>query len=317
MPREAFFSGGETTIRLEPEQEKALANEPCADCTDPLGDHVVQNAPVKGVKELFCTTCGACRIRYSYAYAMAVSRRQERGLPDFPAIGLPTTGDIRPRFEPLELPPDLFDAIVGHDDVKLLLKGGLTAPKPVHFLLYGPPASAKTIFLMETERIPGAYYAVGSTATRAGIRQLLVDTMPRVLIIDELEKIQNVKDLAVLLSIMETGVLTETMFGRHERIVYPLRVFAAANEIDAVKPELMSRFQKVRFRAYTQTDFLFVARWVLENREGLDPDLATRIAYATWNTLGSRDVRDAVRIARLLTKPEDLDGLVAALKRLQ
>lgn len=59
-------------------------------------------------------------------------------------------------------------------------------------------------------------------------------------------------------------------------------------------------------------EFLKVAS-VAENREGKAP--ADAIAKAVWNDLGSRDVRDAVRIARLLRDPADLPRIVDLLKR--
>lgn len=71
--------------------------------------------------------------------------------------------------------------------------------------MYGPPTSSKSLFLMELERIPGPYYGLGSTTSRAGLRQTLVDLKPNILLIDELEKIRTMQDYAVLLSAMDTG----------------------------------------------------------------------------------------------------------------
>ena len=41
----------------------------------------------------------------------------------------------------------LFDSIVGFDDVKELFDMSIRAAKPVHLLLVGPPASAKSLFM--------------------------------------------------------------------------------------------------------------------------------------------------------------------------
>lgn len=46
-------------------------------------------------------------------------------------------------------PEPLFDSIVGYDDVKRLFSLSLSSDKPVHILLVGPPASAKTLFMLE------------------------------------------------------------------------------------------------------------------------------------------------------------------------
>ena len=60
-----------------------------------------------------------------------------------------------PRRETLTLPADIFDDIIGHDDVKDLLRATLLAEKPVHVLLAGPPALAKSLFLWDIERAYG------------------------------------------------------------------------------------------------------------------------------------------------------------------
>ncbi len=255
-------------------------------------------------------------------HAMRLSHRLQLGLRsgDGPPRGARIAGvsdgrgSDRPAFE---VPEDLFAHIVGHDDVKRLLRFGLKARRPVHFLLYGPAASAKSLFLMDLERLPGAYYGLGSTTSRAGLRQTLLELRPSLLLIDELEKIHTMRDYAVLLSAMETGITTQTMFDRHDRISHHVRVVAAANDISKVAPELRSRFSKVQFRPYTPEEFLSVAAKVVEHYEGVATDVASKIALAVWNDLRSRDVRDAVRVARMLEDPNDLPDLIALLKRLQ
>lgn len=53
-----------------------------------------------------------------------------------------------PQSAPLvELGNDLFSDIIGHEEVKELLTATLLAEKPVHVMLTGPPALAKTLFL--------------------------------------------------------------------------------------------------------------------------------------------------------------------------
>jgi len=49
--------------------------------------------------------------------------------------------------KPLTLPEEMFEDIIGHDDIKELLTAVLLAEKPVHVLLAGPPALAKSLFL--------------------------------------------------------------------------------------------------------------------------------------------------------------------------
>ena len=106
-----------------------------------------------------------------------MNMREERGLP-----GIPEASEVEAA--PIAFPEDIFDPVVGYDDVKWLLRRSLASERLLHFLFVGPPASAKSLLLMELERLDGAYYAVGSSSTRAGLRQLLFDLRPRILLID-------------------------------------------------------------------------------------------------------------------------------------
>ncbi|MFL6460960.1 MAG: hypothetical protein ACJ71J_08425 [Nitrososphaeraceae archaeon] len=42
---------------------------------------------------------------------------------------------------------NFFDYIIGYNDVKKFLRMSINADEPVHILLIGPPASAKTMFI--------------------------------------------------------------------------------------------------------------------------------------------------------------------------
>src|SRR5215204_4307879 len=85
----------------------------------------------------------------------------------------------------------LFDDIVGFEDVKALFEMAIKAERPVHLLLCGPPASAKSLFMRSLTRFERSYYAVGSSSTKSGIFDYLFEHRPRYFIIDELEKINK------------------------------------------------------------------------------------------------------------------------------
>jgi len=106
------------------------------------------------------------------------------------------------------LPNDLFNDIIGHDEVKEMLIAALSALKPVHVLLAGPPALAKTLFLWDIERVYGesALWLLGSATSKAGLWDVIGERQPRVLLIDEIDRMSAV-DAAGLLSLMEGGRL--------------------------------------------------------------------------------------------------------------
>ena len=200
--------------------------------------------------------------------------------------------------EKLGLSESLFEDIIGHDDVKELLRASLMAEKPVHVLLTGPPALAKTLFLWDIEQAGGekAIWLVGSATSKAGLWDLIAERHPQILLIDELDKM-NAADTAALLTMMEGGRLVRAKKGRELDLHNPLWVIAASNRMDILSPELRSRFAIRRLNPYDRAEFLTVVKGVLARRESLSPELADEIAQ---NLDGkSQDVRDAIRVARL------------------
>ena len=210
--------------------------------------------------------------------------------------GAPTPTETRN--QNLEVPEDIFEDIIGHEEVKELIRACLLAEKPVHVLLTGPPALAKTLFLWDIERIGGekAVWLVGSAISKAGLWDLVTERQPRVLLVDELDKV-NAADTAALLSIMEGGRLVRAKKGRELDTRVDVRIVAATNVDSRLSPELRSRFAIRRLSVYNREEFRTVVKGVLVHREGLELETAEEIAQAVNGR--SQDVRDAVRIARL------------------
>ena len=72
----------------------------------------------------------------------------------------------------------LLDDIYGFEDVKDLFKMAIQAERPVHLLLCGPPASAKSLFMRSLTKLERSYYAVGSSSTKSGIFDYLFEHRP-------------------------------------------------------------------------------------------------------------------------------------------
>jgi Holliday junction DNA helicase RuvB len=228
-------------------------------------------------------------------------------------------GLIEPPEEEEHIPPDLFDIVIGHDGKKELIIRSIGAPEPVHFLLFGVPASAKSLMLEELNRLPRSKFILGSNLSKAGLYDVLLNEKdkPRFLIVDELDKIDDQANLAALLSLMERGIITETKYKRHRQIKLKCWVFASANETRRIPSELMSRFLLLKFQPYSDAEFMDVSVNVLTKREGVNESLALYISQKVMEELFSRDVRDAVKVARLLkgdTRTE-VDHIMGILKK--
>ena len=214
----------------------------------------------------------------------------------------------------VEIPGDLFDIIEGHDDIKDLVRRALDSQRPVHLLFAGVPASAKTMFLTELSRL-GAPYVLGSQSTKAGLAKFLFDTQPSILLVDEIDHF-GTKDIAVLLSVMETGVVSETKYSRRREVKLDTKVFAASNTVN-MPSELLSRFMVLYFQPYDEADFLKVASNVMIKREGVESQLAEYIALKVWQLSRRQfaDPRAAVRIARLTKSKDDVDNVLGTANR--
>jgi replication-associated recombination protein RarA len=209
-------------------------------------------------------------------------------------------------------PEPLFESIVGYSDVKRLFQLSFSSEKPVHMLLVGPPASAKTLFMVECMRLERSYFTLGSHSTKSGMIDYLFDKRPRYLIVDEIEHMPA-KDQTALLSLMETGILAETKFQKTRNTHLKTWVFATTNATDRMLTPLLSRFVVLHFKQYSFGSFQEVSTHIL-GREGVAPDVAVAIAEVVWTKLKSKDIRDCIKIGRLAKTKEDVEWIAQTLR---
>lgn len=219
----------------------------------------------------------------------------EAELPQGASILDATVGDLE---EQKFNPEEMFSDIIGYDDIKELLRESLQLDKPIHVLLYGPPSLAKSMFLWDIERAFGdlSLPLLGSATSHAGLWDMIADRKPRVILVDEIEKMALV-DMAGLLSIMQTGRIIRAKVGRKLDVMIKAWVICAANRIHKLPPELISRFSVHQLAEYAAKEFRDVVTSVLVAHEDTDQDDAHEIAMRLVGR--THDVRDAVRVARL------------------
>jgi Holliday junction DNA helicase RuvB len=201
-----------------------------------------------------------------------------------------------------------FSVIEGYDDLKRVFGMSLGAEKPVHILLVGPPATAKTMFLMEIEKLPESRFVIAGTMTRVGLRDVLFYEKPKYLLIDELDKINDRDDLSALLTWMESGRVVVTTHNVSKSVEGVGWVFAAANSASRLPVELLDRFKVFQLKPYTEDEYVRVAASYLEKGEKVQRGLAEYIVRQTVKF--SKSVREAIRVARLAKTKEDVDFLM-------
>lgn len=209
-----------------------------------------------------------------------------------------------------ELPPEerFFSEIVGYSSIKKLLMRSLISKEPVNILLTGPSASSKTIFLLEMMKgLNDAYFIDGVGSSGVGVVDYLFDhPSTKYLLIDEIDKMKK-SDQAALLNVMETGILSSTKIRKTRERKMRLWIFATSNNLEKISKPLKSRFLVFYLPEYTYHEFMEIAIKLLYDRYNISTETASKIAERVWNELGSKDIRDILKIGKLV-KPEEIDS---------
>jgi Holliday junction DNA helicase RuvB len=204
-----------------------------------------------------------------------------------------------------------FSNVVGYPEIKKLLLRSIVSKEPVHVLLTGPSSSSKTVFLIEMlEGLDNAYFIDAVGASGAGMVDHLFNGSTKYLLVDEIDKMKK-SDQSSLLNIMETGMLSETKLKGKTRLrKMKLWIFATSNDANRLSPALRSRFMELELQEYTYDEFVEIVSRLLKTKYKLDSTISEKISYEVWYTMKSKDVRDAIRIAKLAKSSEDVDWLV-------
>jgi Holliday junction DNA helicase RuvB len=215
-------------------------------------------------------------------------------------------------------PPEerFFSTIYGYADIKKLLMRAIVSKESLAILLCGPPASSKTIFLMDMMKgLHNTCYIDCTNTTGAGLVERLFKDDIQHLLLDEVEKMPK-KDQSVLLNVIETGMLIETKISKtRSKKLNNLKVFATTNNVDVLSQPLRSRFMEFRLPEYNFEQFSEIARRLLSKRLGHSNQVADEIARSVWSEMNSKDIRDVLSIAKLVHSVEDISWLVQIHKK--
>jgi MoxR-like ATPase len=134
------------------------------------------------------------------------------------------------------------------DDVKEMMLRALESPERAHTLLIGPPACAKSLFMLGIEKFLGTkvYFAEGAATTKAGLQRFIAENPQKeIIIIDEIDKMP-MKDQEGLLTMMERAVFTSTKIRNTKTVKANMVIFATSNSTDRLNNHCLvdSRFLK-------------------------------------------------------------------------
>jgi replication-associated recombination protein RarA len=155
-----------------------------------------------------------------------------------------------------------FGNIEGYDDIKDIVRRAFSSEENYNLLLCGPPASAKTLFLLGILEYRNGVYFDGSNTTNR-ILDVLEEERPKIICIDELDKMPR-QFQNQLLNFMESGrVKVDQQKKQYDFVIKGAKVFATSNDIGRLSKPLQSRFRKLFLPRYSEAQFLHVSEKVL------------------------------------------------------
>jgi holliday junction DNA helicase RuvB len=198
----------------------------------------------------------------------------------------------------------VFSRIEGLDDIKEMMLRALESHERAHTLLVGPPACAKSLFMLEMEKLMSSksYFAEGASTTRAGIRKFISENPHKeIIIIDEIDKMP-MKDQEGLLTMMERGEFASTKVRKTQTVKANIAIFATSNSTERLSKPLLSRFTVYEIPKYSYPEFEAISVSIIKK---LSHNVVIQIASSVWKT-GSKDIRDVLKIAKL-SNPSDTE----------
>jgi Holliday junction resolvasome RuvABC ATP-dependent DNA helicase subunit len=212
----------------------------------------------------------------------------------------------------------LFNEVYGYDDLKQLLCRMLASKESVSGVLIGPPASGKTMFLLAIQHSmeENVFFIDTTNASGAGIIDKLFsrpDT--KIILVDEIEKM-NKRDQNMLLNLLETGILTSTKIRKTAEIEFKgIKLFATSNDIDRLSKPLRSRLIELHLPEYSKMEFTNIVIRLTHSRYKLNEETSKEIARVVWHEMGTKDIRDALQLSKLVTNIDDVKVMAATIMK--
>lgn len=114
----------------------------------------------------------------------------------------------------------------------------------------------------------------------------------------------------MLLSLMETGILTQTMHKKVRQTHLKTWVFATSNGTKRLSQPLLSRFRVMYVNQYDFAQFYEISVKQLLH-EGLSQYTADEITKSVWEQLPNPNIRNCMQIGRLVKNEQNIEMAIA------
>jgi Holliday junction DNA helicase RuvB len=202
-----------------------------------------------------------------------------------------------------------FSDIHLYDDLKQLLSKMLVSKESMHCVLVGPPASGKTMFLLAIQNnMKDVCFIDATNASGAGIvDKLFAYPRTKIILIDEIEKMTK-RDQNMLLNLLETSMLVSTKVGKTQEMKFAgVKLFGTSNDIELISKPLRSRLMEFHLPEYNFDEFREIVVKLSSNIPRLNREIADKIAFVVWYEMGTKDVRDALQLIKLVRNVDDIE----------
>jgi len=206
-----------------------------------------------------------------------------------------------------------FNNIDGYYDIKEIVIRALSSEDQYNLMFIGEPASGKTLFLQGIMDMRKDAVYFDSTNTTNKILDILEQKRPKIICLDEIEKMSRPWQ-EKLLNLLESGkVDVEQQKKSYHFEIKGIKVFTTCNDIDRLSKPLASRFRKLFLPKYSEEVFLSVAEKVLPKTS---PSIARYIGSKVYQTDG--DIRSVIQIGRLVQRsdgPQEIEMIMNTLMK--
>jgi holliday junction DNA helicase RuvB len=159
-----------------------------------------------------------------------------------------------------------------------------------------------------------AYFTLGAHSSKAGMLNTLFEKRPRYLLIDEIEHM-SIHDQTVLLSLMQSGIISETKVRKTRSTQLRTWVFATSNGTKKLSEALLSRFMVIELEKYSYEEFRDISVRLLANDEEVEFDLANTIAEEVYENFKNPNIRDVIKIGKIARNRSDVLMIVRRLMK--
>lgn len=215
--------------------------------------------------------------------------------------------DLEP-IEDVEVDLSTFDKLIEVREIDRRVKKVMerASKKPgIHVALIGGPGTGKSLIASCIEESTRSAWISGTDMTKASLRDELIQTRPRFVLLDELDKFSSKEPVQLLSEPMSDQTLTVQTSGKEvERLDMPINVFATGNRM-TFPSNIEDRFLPLHLPQYSDEEFRELILTGFPKNERIDKNIAEAVVDEALEE-GVKSYRRCRAVARMCDEPEDV-----------